>query len=315
MTPRTIPNVIAVTPGGDITFDMLLGFITLYSVPDQPVSQAKFAKLWREEGLNENLIPDRGHPVDVFRQACRSIESKRTVNGSEKREEISVDPVISGRGEAVYQVTRLVRDRKERVIEHPKAMRITFDATKEAFTFDKLDDAASYAQLRPLGDQIEAYYTKNASRVPGSKVRTAIRAILDAQLATNIAGKSAYFVPRDGKGHLDSVAAVLGGLYGAETIWHTIPCANAEDERRMVEKHFAIDVSGSVDELMAEAAEGLKADKKMRSDRFGRLLQSQIGLRERAKAYAELLDNEQSEVSVKLALLGKQLDRLAAKVA
>lgn len=315
MTPRAIPDVIAVTPGGDITLDMLIGFIVLYSVPDEPVSLSKFRSTWTKEGLDEKLVPDSRRPVDAFRAACRSVERKRKDATGSRREEVSVDQVLLNGDECVYQITRLVRDEKERVIDHPKSMRVVFKAKTETIRAERLDDEEHYKRMKPLADRIKEHYAQNADRVPGSKVRQAVRAVLDAQMATNIAGKAAYFVPKGGKGHLDSIEAVLGGLYGQAATWHSIPCANAESERNMVERHFAVSVSDDVNEIMAEIAERLKSDKTIRSDRYGRLLQQRKQLQDRAKEYAKLLGTEQDEVGVKLQLLNAQIDKLAEKLA
>jgi hypothetical protein len=62
----------------------------------------------------------------VFRSACRSVETRRHTAAT-KRVEVKVDEVLHNAKECVYQITRLVRDEANAVIEHPKAMTLAFD--------------------------------------------------------------------------------------------------------------------------------------------------------------------------------------------
>jgi hypothetical protein len=105
----------------------ILGFYALFTVPDQPVSASKLARLWAAEGLPAGVVPNERKAVHAFQYACRSIESRRTIGVEQSEEQISVDEIYTNPEKSEYQVTRVVRDRANRVIDHPKTMRITFD--------------------------------------------------------------------------------------------------------------------------------------------------------------------------------------------
>jgi hypothetical protein len=220
---RVPKNVIAVTPGGDITKDMILGFYALFYIPDQPVSATKLRRLWLAEGLDEKLVPKTRRAVNAFQVACRSVETRRHANGSEKREEIKVDEVKDDANACVYQITRMVRDQDQVVIEHPKAMRITFNKDSENIKAEKLERGHA-AALAGIEEDIRNHYEANAKKLPGSKIRTAIRAILDEMGATNVRKKSGgvYFCPKEGQGTLESLQAVLKELYKGEAELHLI---------------------------------------------------------------------------------------------
>lgn len=312
---RTPRNVIAVTPGGDITKDMILGFYALFYIPDQPISAAKLRKLWLAEGLDENLVPKNRRAVNAFQVACRSVETRRHSNGSAKQEEIKVDEVSENTNACVYQITRMVRDKDNQVIEHPKAMRITFNKDSENIKAERLERGHAEA-LAGIEERIREHYEANAKKLPGSKMRAAIRAILDSMGATNVRRKSGgvYFCPREGHGTLESLQTVLSGLYGDEAELHLIACANADGERKMIERHFTINVREEFNELMAEVATRLREGTGIRADRLKNIVNRRREMEAHAERYRALLDSNLGDVDESGRLLDEQIEELVTKV-
>jgi hypothetical protein len=311
MTQRK--NVIAVTPGGNITMEHILGFYALFTVPDQPVSASKLARLWASEGLPAGVVPNERKAVHAFQFACRSIESRRRIGVEQSEEQISVDEVYETVDECVYQVTRVVRDRANRVIDHPKTMRITFDKDSEKISWDRLSQKVSTELADSLGEAVKGHFEKNVKKVPGARVRSAIRALMTDVGATNVRKKAGgvYFVPKDGKTYLDALGKLLEELYGEDADLHLIFAANAEGERAMIEKHFTLNVSQEVDELMAEVSEALTGEgRKLRKDRVNNILAQRKALGDTRQKYASLLDNELEVVGEKVDLLDEQLEAL-----
>src|SRR5205085_4934776 len=119
--------------------------------------------------------------------------------------EIKVDEVLNADAECVYQITRMVRDRDRKVIEHPKAMKLTFDklgqrtgANTDPISADLYEHTHEDA-LRGLEDKIRVGYQFNLTTTPGARVRAAVRNTLTEIHATKLRGASggAYFVKRD----------------------------------------------------------------------------------------------------------------------
>lgn len=312
---RVPKNVIAVTPGGDITKDMILGFYALFYIPDQPISASKLRKLWLAEGLDENLVPRNRRAVNAFQVACRSVETRRHSNGSNVQAEVKVDEVDETSEYCIYQITRMVRDRDNRVIDHPKAMRVTFDKGTEAIKFENLDRSTAQA-LGTLKDDITEHFEKNAKKLPGSKVRAAIRAILDKMGATNVRRKSGgvYFCPKEGHGTLESLQAVLDGLYDGVAELHLIACANAEGERKMIEKHFTVNVKDEFNELMADVATRLREGTGIRADRLKNIVNRRREIEGHAERYRTLLDSNLGDVEESGRLLDEQIEELVTKL-
>lgn len=317
---RVPKNVVAVTPGGNITMDHIMGFYTLFTLPNEPVSSAKLHRYWVAEGLPPNLIPTSRQAKNTFQQAARSIENRsRKTDADKKRTEIEVDPVVEDVNRVIYQVTKLKRDQFNEVIDHPKAMKVTFDKKTETISWEPLDklEDMDESDLKGLFDLIQNHYDRNAKKVPGARVRSALRALLKEVGGTPIIRKKSggiggiYFVPKDGRDYLDSAQTVLSELYGDDAELHLIFAASADGERELVERHFTVNVSEEIDKLMAEVTESLRREgQKMRSDRVGNILANRKMLGEQREKYAALLGTSLEELETKLDLLDQQLESL-----
>jgi len=310
MTKRRAKNVVAATPSGDVTTEMILGYIALVSIPNQPVSATKLRRLWLAEGLDENLVPRQRRPADVFMAACRSVESRRTEE--DRTHEIKVDRVLESSEECVYQITQLVRDKDQRLIEHPKAMRITFAAKDGVIKHEALDDRKLYKELRRLGDVIRAEYEANGTKVPGNKVRAAIRETLIADHSTRIQNKGVFFVPKVSHGTLESIESVLRGLYKGAGLAELaiIPCLADAPEKQMIQRHYTENVQGEIDSLLAECSQRLKAGTPVRGDRQKNLVAERLRIKEGIERYQSLLDTKLSVLNAGVTLLDDALEQL-----
>lgn len=309
MSPRRSANVVASTPSGDITTEMILGYLGLLSVPNTPVSTTKLRRIWMAEGLDEKLVPKQRRPADVFMAACRSIESRRTEE--DRTHEIKVDRVLESSEECVYQVTQLVRDKDHKLIEHPKAMRLTFTAKDGKIKDEAIDNRKLYKELQRLADTIRFEYEENGTKVPGNKVRGAIRETLLAEHATRVQNKGVYFVPKAARSTLDSIANVLEGLYkegGAELA--VLPLASDKAEKEMVKRHFSENVQGEVDELLAECSSRLNSDVPPRGDRKATLVNRRREIGVAVAQYQTLLDTRLDVLQEGLKLLDDGLERV-----
>lgn len=310
MNPNVPKNLIAVKDGSPD----VMGYFTMFSVPDQFVSVSKLGRAWASQGLPSNLIPHSRAAVDTFKNACRSAETRRA--GSANRvTEVKVDQVQEDNSECVYQVTYMVRDTTQRVIEHPKAMRVVFDKHQEVIDFDTLSKRYEQA-LIPLQEAIQAHYDANAEKVPSHKVRHAIRALMTQIGAVNVRRKAGgiYFVPKSGRTDVDSLVKVLDYLYDDEAEAHLIPCASDKYQQEMVQRHFELSVSSEVDETISRVAEKLiGGSRKMRHDAVGNLFARRMELGKLRDKYAAMVGDDLATTNAKLELLDEQLRQLVEK--
>ena len=321
MTARKA-KVIAVTPGGDITMDHIIGFYTLFNVPDAPVAAAKAHRLWVAEGLPPQLLPNARESKHAFMSACKSIETrKRPEKGSAntgRMTEVKAAMVLENEYEVIYQITHHVRDPEAGVINHPKQMRVRFEKYMETIEWDPLDKRINVDTLNDLGHAIERHFNENLKKLTGHRIRSAIRGLMQDLDGTNVRrkGGGVYFVPKDGMADLEALGRILAELYpNREGELHLIPCANADGEKEMIERHFSVNVSTEVDGLMAEVTEALtgNGDRRLRKDRVNNILQRRQQLAQHRQRYQKVLDTELEEVGEKVDLLDEQLTNLITK--
>lgn len=292
----------------------LLGNIAMFTLPDEPQSGTKLVRAWSAHGLPLDFLPDKRTGTDVFRSAARSVETRRHT-GQTKRVEVKVDEVLHNAKECVYQITHLVRDEANAIIEHPKAMTLAFDKALGDFTVRELED---YDTLRGLEDAIRSHFKANTKTVPPKAIRGAVRELLLSIGAQNLRRKSGgvYFVPIDylptDQGHsrkrqptepiLDGLTEALTELFGERADFYTIPLVNDEGAREMVAKHFTLNVSEQSTELLEKIVNRVRAGKgrTVRADLVANLWNDRRRIAGAIDEFTTLVDVERSSLDANL---------------
>ncbi len=292
----------------------LLGNLAMFTLPDEPQSGTKLVRAWSANGLPIDFLPDKREGVHVFQSACRSVETRRHT-GNTKRVEVKVDEVHHNAKECIYQITRLVRDEKNAVIEHPKAMTLAFEKAHEKFIVRELED---YESLKGLEDSIRSHYKANSKTIPPKAIRTAVRELLLSLGAQNLRRKSGgvYFVPIEympsGQGNsrkraktepvLDGLTKALAELYGDRADFYTIPLVADEGAREMVRKHFTINVTEQSQELLEKILNRVRAGKgrTVRADLVANLWNDRRKIAGAIEEFTSLVDVEREALDANL---------------
>jgi hypothetical protein len=298
---------------GEITEDMLLGVQAIFSVPERLTDRQQFKTVWEREGLDPSLVPDDVKPVHIFMRACDSVKTgKRGRAAANRVVEISPELVSHDDKTCVYQITRLVRNKEEQVIDHPKAMTLVFN--KDSGSIQCIPrDPESYAALHDTEETVRDYYRDNAQMVPGAKIRGAVRDTFLKEGATRVADRSAvYFVPTSGYEKVEAVQRVLAELYGGDSYVHVIPYLNTNATREIVERHHVADVKSACERMVADIHNRLNAEgaNKVRKDFVANSLNQRMELNRRIKQYKQLLGSEIDMVAQSMSLLDDQIDKL-----
>jgi hypothetical protein len=301
---------------GSITKDDLLGVMALYAVPDRPIPAHELASVWASEGLPPGMVPDGRRPEHTFMRACDNVKTgARGVPQTNRVVEITADCVNHDSTECVYQITRLVRDKVNQVINHKRAMTLRFDKAAIAQQMDPIQVVAQDSDMHEVEMKIRDYYAAHEDTVPGQKVRNAIRAAIISVGGTNLRGKSGgcYFVPIDGLDTIESMQRVLDALYAEDASLDTIPWLNTEATRKIVHKHHVASVRSDCEEMISRISERLSKESKPRTDMVTNMLAERRELGQRMREYRELLGGDVAAASVALELLDDQLENLMAK--
>lgn len=292
-------NLVAVTPGGDITEDMLAGEYLWYSIRDEMQPLAKVRKAFKDNGLDVDRLPKARRLEHVFQEACRLVE-QRTQNGSTV--EIRAEQVLQTGTEVVYQITRHVWDTENRLIEHPKALRVTFGKGDASLKFDRLEGADE-----GIEEKIRNHVEKNATKIPGHKLRTVLRHYIEHVGAENMRGNAGavYFMPKvnpqkdgdviDGREFITNILAMLRQVYGTVDA-HRVPCVNDEGQRAYLEQKFVENCSEDVeafrDKAIALAESKIQRARGFRKDAIENMISARERLDNRKAKWEKILGRE-----------------------
>lgn len=291
------------------------GLLTMTRVPDAPTDLEQLRALMAAEGLDTSGLPAKRSATFDFSLACRAVESKR--GRARKGERVTVGEVVTNDAESVYQVTAEEVDEANRVINHPKAMRMVFD---KAFPTDPIRvepiDPAHYEALRHLESEIRLRYAALRGTVPGSKLREIVRDEFKAMNATRWStGSSAWFVPKEHNERLRSIERMLRAAHPAGGVeFTTAPLPNCEGVRAIVEDKVIEHTAADALKLMTENAVKLGDQGDLSVKTFERAKGKADELRTYAERMERELDTEVASVRESLRLVDEQLMEMWGRV-
>lgn len=304
-------NLVAVTPGGDITEDMLAGEYIWYSIPEDMVPLVTVRRHVKTVGLDVERFPKERRLEHVAQEACRKVEG---VYQNGKRTEIRAEMVVRNNVEMVYQITKHVQNKEGRVIDHPKALRVVFNYKKNDIDFEPLAKSrADREEIAEIWRRIREHFDSNASKMPGHKLRTILRHYIEEVGGENMRGRSGgvYFMPKtnpqkdgsviDGREFVGQVVGLLTLLYKVPDV-HRVPCVNDEGQRAYLKQKFIENCSEDLEEyrenlldLVASTTDG-RRKRGFRRDKVNNLVAQREAIEERRAKFADILQDELKEL-------------------
>jgi hypothetical protein len=324
MTPSSLDGMIAVSKDSKVK---PLGYICWFSVPDETVGLRRVKRIWGLSGLPTEVLPKDQRAVNAFKRAVREQERLGTFTepGSMVRTETDVRDVVETEEDVVYQISRVVRDRNEREVDYPKALRVWFNKQTEDMSFKPLG-GVSRADVLPIMESIQALFDANAKSITGAKVRTLVRQYIkdDDDEGTGMVGLSGenlrgkaggvYFVLAKHAEKLEGIAEFLNELYEphGRAYLYTVPLADSKSEREMIRAAHSANLLAEMESAMSGAAALLREgrDRSIRTNVAQHHWNRLQRFKRRAAEYATALREEQDDVTEHLRLLHKQLDKL-----
>lgn len=316
----SVRDMMAVSKDSDIA---PLGYIVWFSVPNADVSVRRVRKHWGLAGLDMTIVPSDPKQPDAFKRAVRAQESRvREPNGNVV--ETDVREVVSDADTITYQISRVVRDREEKIVDFPKALKVTYRKFDGELDFQPLGQV-SPRDVLPMIKEIQAAYEANGNAIPGSKVRSLVRDFIkdDSHETSgkvglsgeNLRGKAGgvYFVLARFGEQLDALAEFLSHVYpDGRAYLYTVPMADGATEREMIRRHHVNNSIAEAEEAIAEARLLIREDRQrgvrenVRKHHFAKLERAKI----RTAMYAEALQAEQEDVNARLEVLNRQLRKV-----
>jgi hypothetical protein len=309
----------------DTPKDQIMGYYAMTSIPNGYLEHRDVYRAWMRYELDPELIPHDARPIDGFKNACRSAETRRKDKTS-AGVEVKVDAAHEDASTCIYQVTLMLRSREDKVVEHGRATMIHFDKDTNRISCKRVPSSEQKpAILRQIGqgatsylevvseieDSIRAHYDENFMKIRSHKMRTALANFMDKIGAVNVRrkGGAVWFVPGAEQEQLFNLGKALQEVYQEEADLHLIPCASDSYQRKIVERHFAFNTSRELDEIISEVRGRVVNGQGFRTDKFARLKLRQRDLMVSYHRYRELLNAELGVVADKLEALDKMLQR------
>ncbi len=307
-----------------------LGYICFYSIPDKPVTLPRLKKQWLLHGLDPSMLPPDPRALYIFKRAVRAQEGKVKIKDGRVVETLVKD-VAEDADFCIYQVSRVVRDKNNRVVDFPKALRVTFVKKDQLIDFDALIEKGSpvkRADLFPLEEAISDYFDNNSKMIDGRKVRTLVRNFLrdDNDEQSNVAGLSGenlrgkaggvYFIAERHKDSLTALSDALAGLYAdGEAYLYSIPLPDGPSGKEMIRKRHIENAKREIDEAINDVRKLLREDRKnkIRSDVREHWWRKLRALQRRAADYKAMLEDDGDDVEIALKMMERQINKLASK--
>lgn len=315
-------NAVAITPGGAITEQHIIGDYFWFNIPDQAVSEITVKRNMKAAELPEEWIPRSRQPAHVAQEAIRSVEGDRS-NGVKRR--VIVAEVAQDERSLIYQVTLQTWDKELAVIEHEKSMRVIFD--KALGDFEAFDHLEAYEPLKGLEGDIREHFEQHASKMPGHKIRTIIRHGLEKAGATNMSesGKSAvYFMEHKEVDLLRAAQTFISATYTGRGLHskgnlHIVPVVNDEGQRELIRRKFVEtcddDMRNFRDRLLDLVRTKDQRVNGFRSDLISNLIEERKKLTERRSQFEGILNENLSALDQSAKLADKALTKLLEEAA
>lgn len=320
----TRSNLVAMTPGGAVTEDMLAGWYLIYSIPEESIPLVRVLKAFKAHGLDESRLPKGRRPEHVMMDACTKA-ARVTRNGV--KQEIRAQEVGRTEDFLIYQMTRHVHDLENRVIEHPKAMRVLFSFADASLTFQPLD-GGKMADVQDLADEIKDYYDAHQSQLPGRGLRTIVRHYIEAAGGERLRD-GAYFLAKttkltqnsklrahhgeaiEGAAFIAGVQAALKQIYKREPEFHPIPCVADEDQLAFLQRKFiencAEDLKIYRDECLELVASKGDRVRAFRTDKRSAMVERRKEIDARRAKFSEILGETLEELDRDMRLADRAL--------
>lgn len=317
-TPKSITGVVAVAADSGIT---PLGYLTWFSVPDESVGLRRLKTALAMAGLPPSLAPKDTKAINTFKRAMREQEGRKRVD--DNIVETDVVQISESADDCVYQISAVVRDLDDKVVDYPKALRVTFVKATEEINFHR-HEGASRMEYLGFMEAIQEFYDKNSTKVTGARVRSVVRNYIrnesdekrnvEGLSGENLRGKAGgiYFVPAKHFEQVSALSEMLQELYKGRAYLHAIPLADSASERELVRRHHVANTRDEIKEAMMEVRGLLSADRERspRSDVVANHWSKYRALQRRAAEYKAILGDEQEEIDDMARILESQLDKL-----
>lgn len=257
---------------GELPDDVILGYISLTRITDEPIRRDDLVKWFDDQNLNPGLLPPPIRAVDAYRKATSDAEDFTYTTYDGLTATILTRDVAITKEMICRHLIREIRDADHRLLVFNKVGEAVFyyassvngkvQPGTERFRL-VIDDAGLVTDERPhveaLIKQIETDYDRYVNYLDGQKLRAVVRQYQLYLNAIELKG-GVYFIHSNRADELRRLQTVVS-MFGGGCRMNLIPLIDLDDERQMVVEAFQREAAESLNNIVVEITQ-LRANRK-----------------------------------------------------
>lgn len=297
----------------------LLGHLVFFTVAENVcVDHEDFAKDCDRLDFG-SYTPKSPKDADVFRRVCTNAARKRVpTDDPERFENYLVRDVRASGGHFWKQLVVETVDSSDRRLSYEPVLELEFDPKKPTrIVVNWLKDPNPTS--RAILTSITSEYKHWRGKVHAYSIRSFIRDIVNSEgLATSVKQSGGlYFVAStrlDVIERLDEIVEKYAGTDRAIAL-DTVPLIDDSRTKEMLKAAFEDEAVRSITEFQKEVDDLIASDGKITDAKFATLAKRKNEIKDKAKEYAELLDDNLNGTTLRMKSLESTLKRAYNRIA
>lgn len=289
--------------------DVLLGWISWYTVSEPHITQEALKDQLDTLGLDPEVLPAAPRAGDAFKRACRYSERPKVpVPATDNYANFLIRKVDDAPSEVVRQLVIEVVDPDGKTLDYLQPARMTLDRTAKNVKFDRTKYGDPWDDMvDEVLEEFKAQWRHALDHLDPQTLRRTVRRQLDRMSAIAVRRQgSVYFIPASQKAKTVGLEQLLAS-WNNDSMFHTVPLVDTENQRDMVKAAFEDEVHSEATELIARLAAKIKAGETLSSNGFAEYKARFEELVARAKEYGKLVRDETTKANDELNALQSQL--------
>lgn len=289
--------------------EVVLGHMVLYTIYDEPVSEAELEEWFKELGLDQRLLPTPLRAVDAYRKATTKADGFNYPLRDGTYATILTRDVSNNPDRIVRELVREVRNGKKVRLSFGTAIRAVFYRPQsdpdgklrpgsERFHLEVQHHqllTEERERMQGLIDQIRVNYKRYCDFHDGNKLRGVVRDYLLKRLGAIEIKSGTYFVHRHHADELKRLAELID-RFGGQCRMHRIPIPALVEMREMVIEAFRRESKEKMDDLVKEIIE-VQGRRSITVTKWASLKQRYDVLQRRVDEHCKVLETDAADTT------------------
>jgi hypothetical protein len=298
--------------GSGLTDDLILGYITWYTVTKPRLTHEQIRNLVLDLNLDKSIVPKAPRAGDAFKRACRYSETSGVpIPLTNDVANFMFRPVAQTLEDIERHLIVEVLDPQGRKLSHHTAVMLRFrrDTGILNATVDPIN-----SDLDPLVKEVmegfAATLKESTLYIEAQVIRRMIRMQLDKCNAILARSKgSVYFVPKKYKDKMEGLESFLTHC-GTGSGMHWLPLVDDTKQQAFITNVFQEGVHEQATQVLSELKSYTTEQKEISPNKWNDYKEKLMSLVDKANEYSDLVDSEFGTAETELEAVKAHLDDL-----